>query len=515
MKGDFTRDTFDVNKHFARVLMQQGRVQLDADWNEQVSVLLHYMQTLAADLIGQHSGPKANIGFKISGHNSLSDDFLISAGHYYVDGILCELDLEILSITSTSTDHLVYTVPSLLLDNRPLAANDWIEVAVKTATSEIIWYPTQISTIDADKSMLTVKDAITQNPIQLRRLMSYKKQPDYPGADIDQNQAPYLAYLDVWERHITQLDDNSIREVALGGPDTTTRSKIMCQVKLLHAEHCEDVKNLLPLSNALMRARLSPEDPSSDPCIIPPISKFRGAENQLYRVEIHDGSTNAKGESQPWTFKWSRDNGSVEAVCLERNKDGGLTVNTTRGFTAGQWVEITRETNELRNEPGELIKIARVDGNAIYLESNPGGDSNTILKLRRWDQREVEDVVLLNGAVKGDPGKWLDLEDGIQVYFETNKYYRSGDYWLIPARVVGVIEWPFELDASGKAKINDDGNPISRALKPHGIKHHYAPLALLTLNGRIVSVKEDCRCSFNMTINCQLPNPEGRNTTPG
>ena len=31
MKGDFTRNTFDPRKHFARVLMQQGRVQLDAD----------------------------------------------------------------------------------------------------------------------------------------------------------------------------------------------------------------------------------------------------------------------------------------------------------------------------------------------------------------------------------------------------------------------------------------------------------------------------------------------------
>ena len=40
MKGDFTRDTFDAAKHFSRVLMQQGQVQLDADWNEQTSILL-------------------------------------------------------------------------------------------------------------------------------------------------------------------------------------------------------------------------------------------------------------------------------------------------------------------------------------------------------------------------------------------------------------------------------------------------------------------------------------------
>ena len=47
MKGDFTRDTFDASNHFTRVLMQQGRVQLDADWNEQTAILLHYLQSLA------------------------------------------------------------------------------------------------------------------------------------------------------------------------------------------------------------------------------------------------------------------------------------------------------------------------------------------------------------------------------------------------------------------------------------------------------------------------------------
>ena len=63
MKGDFTRDTFDRRHQFSRVLLQQGRVLLDADWNEQTSILLHYIRTLATDLIGPHGGP--NGGFRI------------------------------------------------------------------------------------------------------------------------------------------------------------------------------------------------------------------------------------------------------------------------------------------------------------------------------------------------------------------------------------------------------------------------------------------------------------------
>ena len=36
--GDFTRTTFDPTHHYSGVRMQQGRVQLDADWNEQLDI---------------------------------------------------------------------------------------------------------------------------------------------------------------------------------------------------------------------------------------------------------------------------------------------------------------------------------------------------------------------------------------------------------------------------------------------------------------------------------------------
>ena len=84
---DFTSDTFKRSNHFSRVLMQQGRVQLDADWNEQVSILLHYLRTLAADLVGPHSGPVKQCGFEIKVE---PNGFSIGKGRYYVDGFLCE-----------------------------------------------------------------------------------------------------------------------------------------------------------------------------------------------------------------------------------------------------------------------------------------------------------------------------------------------------------------------------------------------------------------------------------------
>ena len=63
MKADLTRVTFDPLKQFSSVLMQQGRVQLDADWNEQSAILTHHLRRLAADLSsGQDTGRKDRAG---------------------------------------------------------------------------------------------------------------------------------------------------------------------------------------------------------------------------------------------------------------------------------------------------------------------------------------------------------------------------------------------------------------------------------------------------------------------
>src|SRR5947208_13910998 len=92
MKGDFTRDTFKPLKHFSRVLMQQGRVQLDADWNEHTAILLHFLRNVAADLIGQHGGPANQYRFRIGPIGGVANDFGLGPGDYYVDGILCEIE---------------------------------------------------------------------------------------------------------------------------------------------------------------------------------------------------------------------------------------------------------------------------------------------------------------------------------------------------------------------------------------------------------------------------------------
>ena len=125
MKGDFTRDTFDRAKHFSRVLMQQGRVQLDADWNEQTSILLHYLRTLAGDILGPSRGRRTPwdsissaegrlpmrrlmpsnrtpLGRRSSNRRSRAATFVIGTGRYYVHGVLVENERAILYTSNSA-----------------------------------------------------------------------------------------------------------------------------------------------------------------------------------------------------------------------------------------------------------------------------------------------------------------------------------------------------------------------------------------------------------------------------
>src|SRR6267378_1358383 len=241
MKADLTRNTFEPLKHYARVLMQQGRVQLDSDWNEQSSILLYQLRALAADLIGQAGGPGAN-GFAIADLNALpiAGDFRIGLGHYYVDGVLCEADSESIEVAITGTAEI--QVDQWTLNGQPFANNQLVEVSDDVQLGSPAFPPTvvQITVANQATRKLTLKgvpakfDNKALNP-SLRAVITYLTQPDLPAPDKIQvvSDSTWLIYLDAWERHLTFIEDDSIREVALGGPDTASRSKLVWQVKAI------------------------------------------------------------------------------------------------------------------------------------------------------------------------------------------------------------------------------------------------------------------------------------------
>lgn len=65
MKGDFSSMSFAGSQPYSRVLMQQGRVQLDTDWNTQAELFARAQRDMARAMFGHSGAPAANPGFGI------------------------------------------------------------------------------------------------------------------------------------------------------------------------------------------------------------------------------------------------------------------------------------------------------------------------------------------------------------------------------------------------------------------------------------------------------------------
>ena len=136
-------------------------------------------------------------------------------------------------------------------------------------------------------------------------------QPDLPGVGLPADPGDYIAFLDVWHRLITSAENPALREVALGGPDTATRTRTVWQVRTRLA-----VDPLPPaIGSGHLRARADASGPVTSPVATPSTGTgYRRLDNQLYRVEIRD-----PGDPGQATFLWSRENGSVTARLLKKS----------------------------------------------------------------------------------------------------------------------------------------------------------------------------------------------------
>ncbi len=423
MKGDYSRVTFRPEQHYWGVLRQQGRVDLDADWNEQVAIQRHLDVTRNRDLVGPSGGPQEGAGFEITAGGG---GLVIGAGRYYVDGVQVVNEADV----------------------------------------------------------------------------AYDDQP-HPHGEPDPGPGQYLVYLDAWDRHVTALDDDHLREKGLGGPDTANRAQTVWQVKLARYPWSEpngEVRDLLcdgPFTDVVaglahsggrLAARTTPVAAGDDPCGFERRARYRLLENNLYRVEIHDPS-----DAGVATYKWSPHNGalafSVEEVLFEPS---ATTSNRLRVRSLGRdeilalkqddFVEVVDESDVLAGRAGVMVRITAVDQSQriITVEDpgDPGGepigealDAATAL-VRKW---------AADAAPVPPPGTWPELEGGVEVDF-SGTGFRTGDYWQVPARVnTGDVEWP-----------TDDAD-VPDALAPFGIHHRYAPLARVTIDdgvGEIVDLRD-------------------------
>ncbi|MFC3284017.1 DUF6519 domain-containing protein [Litchfieldella rifensis] len=455
MSFDLSRIRFDARKDFLGVVMQQGRVQLDADWNEWGAQLARRLQAGTLDTFGGDPGsgivPRITPdGFRIAASGG---GLTIGAGRVYVDGLLAE--------------------------NHGGAPEAWEpRLAESTGTTPL----------------------------------DYNAQPYYPEPPALPDGGPHLVYLDVWQRDVTPLQEPDLIEKAVG-IDTTGRRQTVWQVKVLPevgsiacATADEDIpgwQEVTAPSAARLTTAIGEPSFDPDPCQVPPAAGYRGLENQLYRVEVHSG-----GPLGTATFKWSRDNATVASRVTHINPARDRVTVESIGrddllrFHDGDWVEVTDDWRELNGLPGELRRLrvaGGVDETARTLEfesplsaglfptdAQQATDASRNTRVRRWDQsgqvrredgtavQDLDDAASAGDIVIPAAGTRLFLEHGILVDFAlapAGGDFKSGDYWVFAARSV---------DAT--IEFLDDAPPL-------GVHHHYARLAVVTFP----DTETDCR----------------------
>ncbi len=511
MHADLSRRTFDAADTYRCVVLQQGRVLLDADWNEQTEITAHHDEVRTLDVVGRCGGPAPEPG--ASGVAALGpfavvaadgtvpddetspaawDDLRITPGRYYVDGVLAE------SIGPGRTGGAPDASGWPITDQPHLATID--------------------SGDDASAGL-----------------------PEPAGAaDGDR----YALLLDVWSHHVTPDEDPALLEPALGGPDTATRVQTVWQVRAEPlaagggaAPQCSDVSATAAATRTPRRmvASLTAAGTSSDPCRITTSGGYERLENQLYRVQIHHAAAGS-----PATFVWSRDNGTVVAglsgLALDTDGTGTGTLTLDRlgrdeelSFASGQLVEVTSADLQLRGLPGflatagtpALVLDAGGSSSSLDLPVTWLGDAPASREalgeapiVRRWDGGPTR--LVPSGGSAGDA---IRLESGIEVAFPGGGEARTGDYWLVPARTVrmaygltqlaGTIEWP-------------PGGRGDAAQPPVGPQHHRAPLAIVRRVGPPGTggwvLDSDCRLLFpplTEQVTIDLVGGDGQEAMPG
>lgn len=319
MASDISRTDDSGRQHYKGVVMQQGRVILDRDFNALQEITEERTDADALDFVGPCGTP--DNGFAIDAiipgspplwvpppplsppalHNR---DFLISPGTMYVGGqraVFPPADYGQPPITYSYFDQ-----------------PDWI-------------------------------------------------QPDEPNTDATLE----FVYLHLLEQEVSAMEDTDLKDVALGGPDTTQRVRLIKRVKRLKVDSSDctaafaqaqvwwrnnnlafDPKTMRLLPQASLKVSFSTQASQPDPCEPVAQGGYLQPENQLIRVQIVDGGAGGTPK-----LLWGYDNASfLYRADISDSKTLLLRQSPVDAFhipRAGQVVEVLRSALIIDSEQDE------------------------------------------------------------------------------------------------------------------------------------------------------------------
>ena len=214
------------------------------------------------------------------------------------------------------------------------------------------------------------------------------KQPDWLDAPpLAQGKQGLVALL-VTEQSVSAVEDQALREVALGGPDTAARLRLIQQFPLIpvEADNCATAAAIVskqlaaegvtidPASGQLLNdARLIVgfvADPApTDPCTPAAAGGYLGADNQLIRVTVIAYDTTKKAGS----LLWGRNNASIVYRVSTTSKTPtvltlqGVPVDQEHAPALGQAVEVLRSRVELKD--GGFVPADMKDRNFVAADA--------------------------------------------------------------------------------------------------------------------------------------------------
>jgi streptogramin lyase len=426
MPSDRSRTSDDLRQHYQAVVTQQGRVILDRDFNALQGIVDGRITADARDEIGPCGTP--DNGFAISlptdfSHPAVSVsfsrpnpwDFLISPGTMYVGGQRVVLEAPRPSQPAWSYFH------------QP----DWLAPDDPTGFGSV-----SFST---------------------------------PGHE--------SVYLRVFEQEVGAVEDPDLLDVALGGPDTTQRVRLMKRIERL-AVNGTDCASALTEVQADWLAQGFAFDPATmrlipqvklqvsfaaattavNPCDPVTQGGYLGAENQLVRLQITDSVTNGQAR-----LLWGYDNASFLYRVSVQPDGKTLLLNQTpvdafHSPKPGQVVEVLRTVALLDSTPpvvgatGQVSItrcIANATGQVATVEAFNNGetlvlttplpsayltDSNQLF-LRVWQGLQTFDPLANQPIVLKDPTS--QSSPGVQVTVTSPGIGASlpvGAFWMFALR---------------------------------------------------------------------------------
>ncbi len=467
MKGDFSKLNFNSDNHYSSVRMQQGRIQTDADWNEQADIFNYRLALETTDFIGGSGAPEYAPGFGI---DALGKNLNISPGRYYINGLLYQNKQEELftqqtffpnaTLPATAQEGELYLVyldgwqRSITAAEQPTLP----EIALNGAdTSTRIQNIAQVKIMS--KNLGQTSTLTCQHIFDTSTAIGYNN-TNYWKAETARSTGGIAARVLEGTTVSNQLYRIEIHD---GGNYSNATFKWSFDNGTLAASIDEISGNVISIKQTPQTLAInfkvgqwvelsnSEFDLKLQPGIFVRIAQINGnkitvsdwptnyliansSEPDDTKTKIFQGGTLRQWETPPQTMVQNSNSYAIQSI-NRSNSYIRIQLRELPSFAkVGEFVQLTLQQSTQQNEYDYYGRIQAIDLTSLTIIINDIPDANISLFNTL--------IFIHSGSNNLSEKNFVSLDGSLSIQFETG-HYATGDYWLIPTRsLTNNIEWP-------------------------------------------------------------------------